>query len=323
MKTRSLLFIVLLVMMPSISFGQLGRLIKNTANKAVNSVTKATAKEANQEIDSAAQRKADQIVSNTADSIKKNNEADQPAGKSNQGKGGFNVGNLLANKVELKYNEEYSFTSRLFMQTETYDKNEVVKMDMYMYFSANSPTMGMETKSITDEGGNSVPFTSVMVMDGENKCLIALTDMNGTKMGVISSINDSLAQNQNNGKQAKNNMPANFKKTGNTKVIAGYKCDEYTYTDANDKSSGKVWFTKEATNLKIDKRGWQSTGMANYYGYDGFRDGILLASETYDEKGKLTIKTETKEINSNFSHSISIKGYPLRQMNPNQGQPKK
>lgn len=323
MKTRCLFFVVLLIIMPTVSYGQLGRLIKNTANKAVNSVTKATSKEVNNEIDSAAQKKADQMVSNVADSIKKNNDGDQPEGKGNQGKGGFNVGNLLANKVDLKYNDEYSFTSRLYMLTETYDKNEVVKMDIYMYFSANSPTMGMETKSITDEGGNSVPFTSVMVLDGENKCLIALTEMQGTKMGVISSINDSLVQNQNTGKQATNTTPTNFRKTGNTRVIAGYKCDEYAYTDAEDKSSGKVWFTREATNLKIDKRGWQSTGMANYYGYAGFNDGVLLASETYDDKGKLTVKTETKEINSNFTHSISVKGYPLRQVNYNQTQPKK
>jgi hypothetical protein len=323
MKTRTLFFVAILVILPAASYGQLGRLIKNTANKAVNSVTKAAAKEANNEIDSAAQKKADQMVSNVADSIKENNQAGQPEGKNSQGKGGFNVGNLFANKVDLKYNDEYSFTSRLYMLTESYDKEEVVKMDIYLYFSTNSPTMGMETKSITDEGGNSIPVTSLIVIDGENKCMIALTDMNGTKMGVISSVNDSLAQNQNNGKQAENVMPTNFKKTGNTKVIAGYKCDEYAYTDAEDKSSGKVWFTKEATNLKIDKRGWQSTGMSNFYGYEGFKEGVLLASETYDEKGKLTMKTETKEINSNFKHSISVKGYPLRQVNLNQGQPKK
>jgi hypothetical protein len=63
--------------------------------------------------------------------------------------------------------------------------------------------------------------------------------------------------------------------------------------------------------------------MGSYYGYPGFEGGILLANETYDEKGKLTMKSETKEINPNFAHSITVQGYPLRQMNLNQGQPKK
>jgi hypothetical protein len=193
-------------------------------------------------------------------------------------------------------------------------------MDLFMYYSANSPSIGMETKSITDEQGKTTPLTSSMVMDAENKCFIALTDMNDTKMGIISQMSDS-AQTQPDGKPAKN-TPTNFTKTGNTKVIAGYKCDEYTYTDSEIKSSGKVWFTKDA-NLKIDKRGWQRTGMGAYYGYAGFEGGIILANEAYDNKGKLTQKSETKEILPNFAHTITVKGYALRQVNINQGQPKK
>ena len=59
------------------------------------------------------------------------------------------------------------------------------------------------------------------------------------------------------------------------------------------------------------------------YGYTGFEGGIILANEVYDDKGKLTMKSETKEINPSFPHSITVQGYPLRQMNLNQGQPKK
>jgi len=66
----------------------------------------------------------------------------------------------------------------------------------------------------------------------------------------------------------------------------------------------------------------KKTGMGTYYGYAGFEGGIILANEAYDDKGKLTMKSETKEINPVFSHSISTKGYALRQMNLNQA-PKK
>ena len=62
--------------------------------------------------------------------------------------------------------------------------------------------------------------------------------------------------------------------------------------------------------------------MAAYYGNPAFNEGIILANEAYDDKGKLTMKSETKEINENFPHSISIKGYTLRQMNLNQNQKK-
>jgi hypothetical protein len=321
MKTRTLLVFTLLIMMPALSNAQLGRLIKNTASKAAGAVGRATAKEANKEIDSAAQVKADKIVSNTADSIKNNNQENQSEGQATQGQGGMNFGKLFGGKVDLKYNDEYSFTSRLYMQTETYDKKDVMKMDMFMYFSASTPCVGMETKSLTNAEGNTAPVVSSMVMDGGNKCLILLTDVNNMKMGIISPIPDeNTAQTQPDSKAAKS-TPANFKKTGSIRVIAGYKCDEYTYT-TEDKTSGKVWFTKDA-NLKIDKRGWQKTGMAAYYGNPAFNDGLILANEAYDDKGKLTVKSETKEINPNFNHSISVKGYSLRQMNLNQNQQKK
>ena len=321
MKNKTIiLFLALALLVPAVSYGQLGRLIKNTASKAVNTVAKESVKEANREADSLAQVKAEKAVKEKA--ANRQNGKNQPGeaeGQANQGQGGINLGKLLANKVDLKYNEEYGFSSRLYMQTETYDKKDVLKMDMYMYFSATSPSVGMETKSITDEQGNAAPIASSMVMDGENKCFIVLTDVNGMKMGIISAIPDeNTVPPQANEKTVKS-TPSNFMKSGNTRVIAGYKCDEYTYT-AEDKTTGKVWFTKDA-DLKIDKRGWQKTGMAAYYGNPAFNEGLILANEAYDDKGKLTMKSETKEINQNYNHSISIKGYSLRQINLNQ--PKK
>lgn len=60
--------------------------------------------------------------------------------------------------------------------------------------------------------------------------------------------------------------------------------------------------------------------MGAYYGYEGFEGGIVLAMEAYDENGKLTMKSETREISPNFNHLISLKGITLTQMNLNQRQ---
>jgi hypothetical protein len=327
MKIRKLLFITLLIMLPAASYGQLGRLIKNTAAKAVNTINNAAEKEANRRADSIAQKNAERAVQETSkninNDIKKNNEANKTQSQETQGQGGINLGMLMGGKVDLKYSEEYNFTSRLYMQTETYDKQEVMKLDLWLYFSSKTSNAGIETKSVSNDQGNSTPLTSSIVMDGENKCIIILTEMTGSKMGIISPLPDeNSAQKQTDGQPAQKAAPANFTKTGNTKVIAGYKCDEYSYKDIENKSTGKVWFTKEA-NLKIDKRGWQQTGMAAYYDYAGFDGGIIMGNEAYDEKGKLTMKSETKEINQDFAHTISVKGYSMMQMNLNQSQPKK
>jgi hypothetical protein len=316
MKTRTLIF-TLLFLIPAASNAQIGRFIKNQVSNAANIANREAEKEAKRRTDSIAQANAERAAKETSKNIEKDINKNKKADTTEQSaeKAGMDLGKLMGGKVDLKYNEEYNFTSRLYMQTETYDKKDVLRMDLYMYFNAKSPSVGVETKSLTSGQDNSGNVTSSMVMDGENKCFIILTDMNGTKMGIISPVQDGNAAPADSKAGKKSTVPV-FTKTGNTKVIAGYKCDEYTYKNSDDKTNGKVWFTKEA-NLNIDKRGWQQTGLSSYYGYAGFEGGLIMGSEAYNESGKLTTKSETKEINPNFAHSISVKGYSLRQMNIN------
>ena len=309
MKTQTItLFLALIFLTPALSQAQFGNLL-NRAAKALNSSSKAAAKGA---IDSTALKNG---TPSANDSISKLNQGKQAQNQSGQLPGGINFANMFG-KVDLKHKDEYSFTSRLYMVVETYNKKESMKMDLYMYFSGNTPIVGMESKSYTDEKGKTVTINSSTVMDGENKSFIILTEANGNKMGLISAIPDEQhpAPAKPDGKPSQKTSHPNFTKTGNSRVIAGYNCDEYSYTDSENKLKGSVWFTKDAT-LNIDKRGWQKTGMGAYYGYEGFEGGIIMATEGYDENGKLTMKSETKEIKSNFDHSISLKGYTLTQMN--------
>jgi len=328
MKTRTLSLIVLFMCLPALANAQIGKFIKNQAEKAATMVAKESEKEAKRKADSIAQANAEKAAKETSKNIEQNSQKNKTEGQTtqkqgDQGQGGIDLGKLVGGKVDLKYNDEYAFASRLLMQTESYEKKGTMKVDFYMFFSGNSPNVGMETKSITDEKGNTTPVASSTVMDGANKCFIVLTDMSGTKMGIISALPDeNSVQTQPDGKPAKKVTPPVYTKTGNTKVIAGYKCDEYSFKDTDLKTSGKVWFSKD-TNLKIDKRGWQQTGMSAYYGYAGFDGGLIMGNETYDENGKLKMKSETKEINQNFPHTITVKGYSLMQMSQKQGQQNK
>jgi len=323
MKTSSLfLLLACLVIFPVTSNGQVGSLLKNKMSKVVNAGAKTANKEIDNQIDTAVNKEADKARQKGEARTEANrandnqpSQAGESGGQGSEGSGSAGFGKLFGNKIDLKYNEDYSFTSRIYMVTETYDKKDVMKVDLYMYYSSTSPNLSVETKSIAANEKDATPVSAVMVLDGENKCLIMLTDMNGMKMGVISAATEeNSSATQPTDKNAKKDTPPTFIKTGNSKVIAGYKCDEYSYSDPDDKSKGIVWFTKDA-KLKVDKKGWNNTGMATYYGNPDFNEGIILANEAYDEKGTLTMKSETKEINENFPHSVSVKGYTLRQMN--------
>jgi hypothetical protein len=315
-KVLFLLFAFLMIL-PAASNAQMGSLLKNKMNKVVKAGVKTVDKEVDNKIDTAVNKEAEKArekgEARTEANRANNNQPGQTAG-GDEGSGGGGMGKLFGNKIDLKYKEDYSFTSRIYMVTETYDKKDVMKMDFFMFYSSLAPVIGIETNTINTKEDGSVPVVAKMVMDGENKSFLMLTDMNGMKMGIISGIPDENSAPADD--KSKKSTPPTFTRTGNTRVICGYKCDEYTYT-SEDKTSGKVWFTKDA-KLKIDKRGWKNSSMSAYYGNPEFNDGIILANEAYDDKGKLQMKSETKEINENFPHSITIKGYTLRQMNMGQ-----
>ncbi len=319
MKTKGfLLLFAVAILVPAVSSAQVGSLLKNKMNKVVNAGVKSVDKSVDAEIDTAVNKEAEKARAKAEareEENKKNNN--QPEGGESAGNDGGQaagagaMGSLFANKVDLKYNDSYGFTSRIYMVSETYDKDETMKIDMYVYYSANHPSMGMETKSVQNAEGETVPVVANMVMDGENKCFLMLTDINGMKMGVISAVPEEGAEPTD--KKGKKDTPPVYTKTGNTREIAGYKCDEYSYVDPDDNTKGKVWYTTDS-RIKIDKRGWKNTKMNAYYQSPLFNEGVILANEAYDEKGKLTMKSETKEINENYNHSISVKGYSLRQV---------
>jgi hypothetical protein len=315
MKSRIIILVAALILLPAISQAQIGGLLRKATSKVAGSVGKAATKEANKEIDSAAQKKTDEMVNTQVDNSQQNSQTDQ----GNSGGKGVNLGGLFAGgPVTSKYSENYSFSSRMYMVMEVYDKKEVTKMDYFMYFSSSAPDAGMEVKTVAKpEDSEAVPVTAQMILDGENKSFMMLTDMGSMKIGVISPLPDpSATQGQVDPKTGQPKKPPVVTKTGNSKVIAGYKCDEYLYKEADAKETAKVWMTKEQV-FNVDKRIWSNTNMGTLYGYPGFEGMTALAWENYDEKNVLIAKAETVEVNKNFPHSMTTKGFTFRQMDFN------
>lgn len=335
MKTRALLFLsaALLVMVPDNSSAQVGGLLKNKLNRVINAGTKTVDKEINKEIDTAVEKEVIKARDKQIEEAQKQEASEnkeqpagqaegQAAGQSKQEGKGFNLGGLMGGKVTAKYNQSYSFDSRMYMQMEIYDKKEVTKMDYFIYFSSTSPNGGFESKIVgTSDEGEQVAVTSTSVFDGENKSFIIMTDMGTMKVGIISEVPE---ENTTQGQQTENTSKATITQTGNSKVIAGYKCDEYLYRENDSKKHGNLWVTKDL-KLKADKRTYSKAGLPAYYGNPEIEDGAVLAMESYNEKDVLEMKSETKEINLNFPHTISVAGYTFRQMNFGQagGQQKK
>ena len=200
------------------------------------------------------------------------------------------------------------------MQMEAYDKKDVTKSDYFTYYNANALNACIEIKISDPENGGAVVPTQFL-FDNDNRCFIILMQGPDSKSGIISSIpDDSTLTAQKEALIVKDENKAKITKTGNSRIIAGYRCDEYKIVDPDQDGYSNVWMTKDI-KIKADKKNWGKAGMPTYNDYPGFEDAMMLALEEYDKNNKLEMKMETKEINDNFNHSVSTAGYMLIKMN--------
>jgi len=282
MKIKIALLLTVVFMLSGISSNaQIGSALRNKLNKAIN-----------------------KDVQNKADSAAK----DQPA-ENRRGLGG-----MLGGKTDINHNDEYTFTGRIYMVMETYDKKDVTKSDFYTYFNTNTLNAGIEVKVANPEKGDT-PMATQFIFDNDNRCFMMLVGNEDSKTGIISKIPDDSTMNaQAKNQKPEEKKPATITKTGNTKMIAGYKCDEFKIVEEGVDGYSNAWMTKDV-KIKADKRNWGKAGMPNYYGYPGFENSMMLAMEAYDKNNKLSMKMETMEINDNFKHSISTVGYSFIKMN--------
>jgi hypothetical protein len=162
-----------------------------------------------------------------------------------------------------------------------------------------------------DKKDEAIPTT--FIFDNDNRCFMMLLEGDGSKSGIISTIPDDSTLNAQ-AKGQRNQEPAVITKTGNSKMIAGFRCDEYKVVEPDAEGYSNVWMTRDV-KIKADKKNWGKAGIPTYYGNPEFDGSMMLALEKYDKAGKIEMKMETKEITENFKHSVSTVDYSFIKMN--------
>ena len=289
MKTKMIVFsVAFLIFTLNISNAQVG-VLRRAINRAID-----------REIDTAINKK---IEEDRAKAKQAETEGEQP--KSGQ-KGGI----LFGGKSDIKHNDRYDFTGRIYMQMEMHDNKDVVKSDYFMYYNPNSMNAGIEFRNV-DPKDEQQAIPAIFIFDNDNRVFMMMLG----STGIISQIpEDSVLVSQGAQQKGKPVEKAQVTKTGNSKVILGYKCDEYRVVDPGQEGYSNVWMTKDV-KINADRRHWNKSGLPAYYGYPEFEGSMMLASETYNKNNQLEAKMETKEINENFKHSISTTGCTFVKMN--------
>jgi Domain of unknown function (DUF4412) len=300
MKTKSIFLLLVLVMiLPSKSNAQ-GWILRRAIDRKIEHKVDSAVDKSDKDDAKARQQATKNDTTKTSGTQKK--------GTKETGRG------LFGAKIDTKYEDEYKFTGRIYMQMENYDKKDVVKSDYYTYYNSNTLNAGIEMLPLNAKEGDKT-YPTVFLFDNDNRSFMMIVETKDSKTGIISSIpSDSTMVAQAKTQKEANPEKATITKTGNSRVIAGYKCDEYKIVDAEKEGYSNVWMTKDV-KLKADKKYWGKAGVPTYYNYPGFEGAMMLAMDSFDKNNKPTLKMETKEINDKFSHSISTVGLTFMKMN--------
>ena len=212
----------------------------------------------------------------------------------------------LTDNVE--HETTYSFNVYIQMEITEYKKNgnldDQIIYDNYLH--KQDADYAMVFKDEDDQ--------STIIFDTKNSAMLVLSDADGEKAGFATAIDPAemakIAEDYDDDEDY-DAVPPNIKKTGKTKTILGYKCDEYLVED--EESEVHMWLSEKLG--KEMRKEWMNNQQAfgGMFAQAYTLDGMTLEYEVIDKNGERANMLVTK-IDLNHSHKISTNGYTIMSM---------
>ena len=274
------LFLIFVLFIIQPAHGQ--KLLKQIQERAKNKVEQQIEKKAEEQ----AEKELDKAMQSTNDSLSKAKE-------------GMEVQNIMKglglSGEPVPVADEYHFNHMIQMHFESFDKNGSKKDEgeFITHFSPDSKSMAYEGMSNeSDEKG-------LFIIDSENGAIIILNDDGNQKNGIVygmsgyfASMGESFDEEELDLSETPDTYLANpnVRKTGRTKNIAGYTCEEYVYKDEYTESN--IWITKD---LKLNTKDFFSTLFKTSVYSHGMGWGYMMEAISVDlESGDKSVLQVTK-----------------------------
>jgi hypothetical protein len=210
------------------------------------------------------------------------------------------------------YEPSYNFDAYIQMEISNYKKNgnldDQIVYDNYIHKEAADYAM------VFRDGNDQ----STIIFDTKNSAMLILSDSDGEKTGFATTISPEamadIAEEYAEEEEIEETdlTPYNMKKTGKSKDILGYKCDEYLVED--EEAEVHMWVSDKLG--KEMRKEW----MKNQQTFGGMfmqayaLNGMVLEYDLLDkDDGKKTIMLVTK-IDLNHKHSVATGGYTVMSM---------
>jgi len=249
--------IITLILSLCSGFWAEAQLLKKLKDKAANAVEKTLEKK----VEEKAEKTTEDTVDDVFDSSEKKNKNQTEDTEL------FSVSNIL-NQSDKTPNASYSFTHKYVLEVSD-NKN---KMQTTYYLNKEQNYLGSKT-SLDSKSNDGV----VTIMDYDQKAIFSLMDVSGQKMIMTQDMGAEVFD------QEDDQADISIQKTGKTKQILGYQCEEFLVTGDTFKST--FWVTKQAgvqfLNLPSDSK--------NKNAFDSkwldYAEGLLMEMSMTDTSG--------------------------------------
>jgi hypothetical protein len=294
-------------------------LMERLAKKAAEKLEQKTEDRIDQKVDESIDKQLDHIEESATAEKPDNQSGNKDAEAANQKRMENLLGKMGMSSEPVTYADSYTFNSSMRVNIKTTGKNGKVKSDgdMVSYLSDNDQYMAYEFVSGDINIENAPKNKGIFILDYANRATLILSDDNNKKTGIAYGLTDDFEEEtyedetyiDDEAGTAETDWDytsAHFKKTGRTKTILGFKCEEYEYAD--EASKGAVWITK-------DYKAARSTAVPSMFNWSsvtfGQTSGFLMASESTDLESGDKSTMEVKEINNNKNTSFNTKQYEI------------
>ena len=315
MKTKILLTVLMILTVSFINQVSGQRLLKSVVNK--------TQQKTEQKVEDRIMNQVDKGIDKSLDKVEESLESDNKGTDSNSSDTKKNSEQRSQERMTrmmrgmgiagepIPIADNYGFDRLIQMHTESFDRSgkKLSSGDFFTYTNKDSKNTAYQ--SFSDDNSASEK-QGIFIVDAENKATIILSDENGEKTGIVYGLSTlGVSEESYQTTTTEEDVSTEFystnpnvKKTGKTKKIAGYTCDQFTIDDED--TEGEMWMTRE---LKLESSdflgaifnvGMMSAGMGIGWGY--LMESTLIQKET-GEKSFMTITKVDPNTNKKFNLS--------------------
>lgn len=223
--------------------------------------------------------------------------------------------NAMGLSGNVDYEEEYNFDAYIQMEITTYKKNGNLDgqmvYDNYLHKEDADYAMVFSDKDAK----------STIIFDTKNSAMLILTNSDGEKTGFATTIDpETMAELAEETAEEEEEVDMDsYKpmKTGKTKQILGYSCDEYLVQD--DETEVHMWVSEKLG--KEMRKEWMSNNQTfgAMFSHAYAMNGMVLEYDVVDKDGGKSVM-QVQKIDMNHSHKVSTTGYNVMSMKQQSGE---